>query len=110
MKTTRYLSAVRSASLGLLALGLVSAEPSTAADGNAEFRDEFAYVVAHGDFNGDGYDDAAIGALGEDIGPSLRDAGAVDVIYGASGGLDAATRQFWPLEVTDVDGTAEMLG
>lgn len=49
------------------------------------------------DFNGDGFDDVATGAPGEDQGG--RDAGAVNVLYGAAGGLqaDGAGRddQFW---------------
>ena len=44
---------------------------------------------AHGDFNGDGYDDLAIGVPFEDISPANTDAGAVNVIYGSSGGLSS---------------------
>ncbi|MGH7801800.1 MAG: integrin alpha [Thermodesulfobacteriota bacterium] len=40
------------------------------------------------DFNGDGFNDLAIGAADEDVG-SISGAGAVSVIYGASGGLSA---------------------
>jgi hypothetical protein len=41
------------------------------------------------DFNGDGFDDLAIGAPTEDIG-AVVDAGAVNVIYGSVAGLSAA--------------------
>ena len=57
--------------------------------GNAEPRDGFGAAVAAGDFNGDGRDDLAIGAPGENVG-SLVDAGYVHVIYGAAGGLSVA--------------------
>ncbi len=39
-----------------------------------------------GDFNGDGYEDLAIGVPNEDVGPE-ESAGAVIVIYGSAGGL-----------------------
>jgi hypothetical protein len=42
----------------------------------------------YGDFNGDGFDDLAIGVTGEDI-DSLDNVGAVEIIYGDKNGLDA---------------------
>ena len=39
-----------------------------------------------GDFNGDGYDDLAIGVFGEDIG-SINSSGAVQLLYGSVNGL-----------------------
>ena len=49
-----------------------------------------------GDFNGDHFDDLAIGVPGEDIGECL-DAGAVDAIYGQDPwfGLIPTGSQFW---------------
>jgi len=41
------------------------------------------------DFNGDGFSDLAIGVSGEDV-AGVQDAGAVNVVYGASGGLASA--------------------
>jgi len=47
------------------------------------------------DFNNDGFADLAVGAPFEDIG-AIPDAGAVNVLYGAAGGLSAAgNQQFW---------------
>ena len=46
------------------------------------------------DFNGDGYDDLAIGVPGEDAGP-IDDAGRVNVLYGSSIGLAATGNQSW---------------
>ena len=43
------------------------------------------------DFNGDGFNDLAVGAPGEDTGGAL-DAGAVNVVYGGQGGLVGANQ------------------
>jgi hypothetical protein len=56
--------------------------------------DNFGYALATGDFNGDGYDDLAIGAPLEDF-YSLENIGAVHVIYGTSSGLTATDAQVW---------------
>ena len=61
------------------------------------------------DFNGDGFGDKAIGVPGEDIGV-VRDAGAVNVIYGSPSGLSAAaliTDQLWTQNSTGIEGVAE---
>jgi len=58
-----------------------------------------------GDFNGDGYDDLAVGIPNEDVtagGIDNYDAGAVTVIYGSAAGLTAAGNQVW------TQGTADM--
>jgi hypothetical protein len=54
--------------------------------GTPEFLDRFGSALAAGDFNGDGFADLAAGASGENVG-SVRDAGAVSVLYGSAGGL-----------------------
>jgi hypothetical protein len=61
------------------------------------------------DFNGDGFGDKAIGVPGEDIG-IVKDAGAVNVIYGSPSGLSAAaliTDQLWTQNSTGIEGVAE---
>ncbi len=50
--------------------------------------DHFGEAVAGGDFNGDGYDDLAIGQPGEDAGDGPADSGAVFVVPGTRGGLN----------------------
>jgi FG-GAP repeat len=64
----------------------------------------------YGDFNGDGFDDVAIGVPQEDVG-SIQDAGAVNVIYGSSSGLSATSAradQFWTQNSADVIDVSEM--
>jgi hypothetical protein len=53
--------------------------PSNACDSN------FGTAVAVGDFNGDRYDDLAIGAPGDVVSRRV-DAGSVQVLYGGQGG------------------------
>ena len=62
--------------------------------------------TVHGDFNGDGYADLAIGVPGEDIG-SAADAGAVEVLYGSANGITSAHNQFWHRNVAGVLGVAK---
>ena len=58
------------------------------------------------DFNNDGFADLAVGAPFEDIG-AVEGAGAVNVLYGAAGGLSGAgNQQFWQ-GAGGVAGTAE---
>jgi hypothetical protein len=72
----------------------------------AERSDGFGFALAAGDFNGDGYDDLAIGVPFEDVGGAV-DAGAVHVLYGRSTGLGASGDQFWSQNSKDVLDTAE---
>lgn len=62
----------------------------------------------HGDFNGDNYDDLAIGVPGEDIG-TIMDAGCVNVLYGSAGGLQATSPndQLWHQNSYSVKGYCE---
>ena len=52
----------------------------------AEEYDNFGGSLTVEDFNGDGYDDLAIGVFGEDIG-SINSSGAVQLLYGSVNGL-----------------------
>ncbi len=51
--------------------------------------DLFGSALVAGDFDGDGLDDLAIAAKGEDL-AGQRDVGVVHVVYGSDGGLDGA--------------------
>jgi D-alanyl-D-alanine carboxypeptidase len=57
--------------------------------GTAESGDEFGFSLAAGDFDGNGYDDLAIGAPFENVNGDDA-AGHVSIIYARAGGLDAA--------------------
>jgi hypothetical protein len=65
--------------------------------GAAEEDDHFGWALAAGDFDGDGYDDLAIGVPDEDIG-TVVDAGGVQVMYGTAGGLAPAGNKIWNQE------------
>ena len=64
----------------------------------AEAGDRFGAALAVADFNGDGIDDLAIGASGEDLGISVNSAGLVHVVQGSAViGLTAVGQQTWTL-------------
>ena len=61
------------------------------------------------DFNGDGYEDQAIGAH-EDVG-NVGNAGAVHIIYGSPDGLSSTAAlpdQLWTQESAFIQGSAEL--
>ncbi|HYN36827.1 MAG TPA: FG-GAP repeat protein, partial [Actinomycetota bacterium] len=64
--------------------------------------DRFGFSLGAGDFNNDGFDDLAVGVLGEEVAGLL--AGAVHVLYGSDQGLTAAGDQLWSLGTTGVAG------
>ncbi|HWP66992.1 MAG TPA: hypothetical protein VNO26_13915 [Candidatus Limnocylindria bacterium] len=72
----------------------------------AEEGDHFGCALAHGDFNGDGFADLAIGVPGEDIG-AIVDAGAVNVLYGTAARLSSLGDQFWHQDALGVADDAE---
>lgn len=74
--------------------------------GATEADDYFGWSLAAGDFNGDGWDDLAVGVRNESIG-NIAGAGAVNVIYGSSLGLTASGDQMWHQNVAGIIGGAE---
>jgi len=54
-----------------------------------DYRDDdnFGYTLAAGDFDGDGFDDLAVGVPFKDRTASKYDVGAVVIYYGSTGGL-----------------------
>ena len=77
--------------------------------GFAETGDAYGSALAAGDFNGDGFDDLAVGVPGQRL-AGLGRAGVANVIYGTSGGLRAdgvgipRNQQFSQF---DLEGTVE---
>ncbi len=68
--------------------------------GKAEDGDQFGRALAVGDFNGDSFQDLAIGVPMEDLGPEngIENAGLVHIIYGTADGLaaqGAVANQIW---------------
>jgi len=80
--------AVATALAGLVTL-LVTTQPAAAAPGQAR-----AEQAARVDFNDDGFTDLAVGAPGEDVGAAAN-AGALNVLYGSAGGLEASPDVFF---------------
>jgi hypothetical protein len=74
--------------------------------GVAEPGDRFGSALAAGDFDGDGFDDLAIGAPYEDV-DGQTDAGAVNVLYGSKQGLDDAGDQMWHQNEAGVLGVSQ---
>ena len=68
--------------------------------------DEFGATLAHGDFNGDGYDDLAIGAPGEKLG-GKNNSGSVNVLYGSASGLTAIGDQLWTQDSNSVADSSQ---
>jgi len=81
-------------------------QDSTGIEDSSEASDTFGSSLAAGDFDGDGRSDLAIGVPFEDV-EAIGNAGAVNVLYGSSGGLTATGDQFWHQDSSGVKGTAE---
>ncbi len=72
----------------------------------AEPHDWFGFALAAADFNGDGYEDLAGGAPGEDA-DDIENMGAVSVAYGSPVGLLFSSEQFWSQRDLRVPSLAE---
>lgn len=62
--------------------------------GAAEEFDRFGSALAAGDFDGDGFDDLAVGAPGEAVG-TLQGAGAINVLFGSASRLTSTGSQLF---------------
>lgn len=84
---------------------------ATGVIGSPGGNDQFGAALTVGDFNGDSYDDLAVGVPGDDIADwqaiVKENAGSVQVFYGTASGLDASG-EIWSRETTDISGFVEV--
>jgi FG-GAP repeat len=85
--------------------GQLLTQDSPGVPGIAEV-DFFAEGLTAADFDGDGFDDLAVGIPGEDVG-AVMEAGAANVTYGAAGGLTATGSQLFTQDTPGIPDTAE---
>jgi hypothetical protein len=72
----------------------------------AEGDDLLGRSLGAGDFDGDGFEDLAIGVRDENVG-AVMDAGSVSVLYGSPDGLAAPGNQFWTQDTRGIKDRAE---
>jgi hypothetical protein len=100
---------IRGSATGLTGTGgqiLHQGSPNVA--GANEAGDGFGVALAAGDVNGDFRPDVVVGAAGEDVGSTAKDAGAVTLLKGTgAGGLTGAGSQTWNQDSAGVPGAAE---
>ncbi|TAH36874.1 MAG: hypothetical protein EYC70_07760 [Planctomycetota bacterium] len=80
-------------------------QDSTGIANFCENGDQFGVALAHGDFDGNGYDDLAIGANLEDL--AATNCGAVHVLYGGPNGLASLNNEFWHQDSSGVLDSCE---
>jgi hypothetical protein len=94
---------------------------TTGVPGTAEAGDAFGYDTAYADFNGDGYDDLAVGSPAEKIGTDTH-GGALAILWGSKSGLTGksvdvkdpapSSHDYWGKDVAagdfDGDGKADL--
>ncbi len=98
--------AVKPAAAQLTTVGVqMWTQDSPGIHGGAETSDQFGTTLAAGDFNGDGYDDLAIGVPWEAVGSETA-AGAVNLLFGGPGGLGSAGNLIIDQDSDGVPGTA----
>jgi hypothetical protein len=81
-------------------------QDSPGINGVAATGDQFGSTLAVGDFNGDGFDDLAIGARLDEV-SGVNNAGSVNVIYGSATGLKATGDQLWSQNSSGINDVAE---
>lgn len=69
------------------------------------FVEHFGRTLATGDFDGDGFDDLAIGIPGQEV--SLQGAGAVLIAYGSATGIVTDRSQLWTRASPGIRGPAD---
>jgi len=81
---------------------------STGISLSEEASEFFGFALAAGDFNGDGYDDLAIGIPQDNAGdPVVAHSGAVVVLYGSRNKLSSTGFQYWYQTKDGIQGNLE---
>lgn len=105
--TAGSLRLLRGGQFGLWSFGLdVLSQGTNGVSDTAESGDRFASAVATGDFNGDGFDDLAIGAQDEGVG-AVSDAGMVVIVPGSANGPTGAGSTFFTQNSSGIVDTVE---
>jgi len=88
--------------------GLTNRQVITEVDVHVSVKknDNFGYSVAVGNFNGDDYDDLAIGIPNHPINGHSK-AGMVSVVYGSANGLDTEKYQKWYQDSKGIHGVSQ---
>jgi FG-GAP-like repeat len=73
---------------------------------SAEGEDDFGWTIAAGDFDGDGFADLAVGVWRENVGAAAN-GGAVNVLYGTTGGLTGSGSQLFTQDSPGVPDSVE---
>jgi hypothetical protein len=79
---------------------------SNGVNGVANSSERFGHALAAGDFDGDGFDDLAIGVVVDNV-AGVGAPGSVNVLYGAGGGLSAAGDQLWNQDSPGINGVTD---
>jgi len=92
--------------------GEIWSQGSEGIKGQTEDYDTFGLGVAGGDFDGDGYDDMAVGTPREDREGLVEDGGVMQVIFGGSGGLHSSGDQLVHQDTSGewVEGAIQVYG
>jgi hypothetical protein len=78
---------------------------SAGVTGTATLRDNFGFALSSGDYNNDGWDDLAVGAI-ETV-SNLQEAGSVYVFLGANAGPSGSTDSTFNQDTPGVGGSVE---
>jgi len=76
--------------------------------GLAQTGDGFGFSLMGSNYDGDEFDDLAIGVPFEDINGDV-DAGAVNVIYGSASGIVIGGNQFWHQDSSGINGATQAM-
>ncbi|WP_424094864.1 hypothetical protein [Moorena producens] len=91
---TGKVNVLQGSSTGLTSTGSQLWKQDNLAGSSTEAYDRFGETLISGDFNGDGYDDLAVGTPDEDW-ESTKDTGMLNIIYGSYFGLTSTGNQYF---------------